>query len=97
MLNLVGMGADVGGSDPAAEHDSDKRLMVATRGPTKASPRRITHGFILQRDPPPAHRRPAPAADSSLFRPDSSLPVPDSSHFSFSPLAHETTGVSSPN
>ncbi|NQW48595.1 MAG: hypothetical protein HQ464_12615 [Planctomycetes bacterium] len=51
---MVGMGAEVGRSDPDREHDSDTRLMVSMRGPTRASPRRINHGFILQHDPPPA-------------------------------------------
>jgi hypothetical protein len=54
VLNWVGMGAEVGGSDPAAKHDTGMWLMVSMRGPTRASPRRITHGFILQHDPPPA-------------------------------------------
>ena len=52
------------------------RLMVSTRGPPRASPRRITHGFILRRGPPPARRRPALAADSSLNLPDSSQARP---------------------
>ena len=40
----VGMGADAGGSDPATDHDSDIRLMVSMRGPSRASSRRITPG-----------------------------------------------------
>ncbi len=54
VLNLVGMGAEVGRSDPAAEHDSNMRLMVSMRGPSRASSRRITPGFILRHGPPPA-------------------------------------------
>jgi hypothetical protein len=36
------------------EHDSNMRLLVSTRGPSRASSRRITPGFILRHDPPPA-------------------------------------------
>jgi hypothetical protein len=63
------MSAEVGGSDPTAEHDSDMRLLVLTSEPTSASPRRITDGFILRT----ARLQPALAADSSLPVPDSSL------------------------
>jgi hypothetical protein len=51
----IGMAAEVGGSDPAAEHDSTMRLMVSMRGPSRTSSRRITPGFILRLGPPPAH------------------------------------------
>jgi hypothetical protein len=54
VLKYVGMGAEVGESDPAAEHDADMRLMVSMRRPSRASSRRITHGFILRHGPPPA-------------------------------------------
>ena len=69
MLKYVGMGAEVGGSDPAAEHDSGMRRMVSISGPTSASTRRINPGFILQHDPPPARLQPADDRLSPLIRP----------------------------
>ena len=45
MLNWVGMGAEVGGSDPAADHESDMRLIGvdvrADKGTTSADHPRV--------------------------------------------------------
>jgi hypothetical protein len=39
------MGAEVGGSDPAAEHDSDMWLHGVDAQADKGTPRGITHGL----------------------------------------------------